>query len=206
MSNYLIPEKSTQFEQVIKKSRFIACIGHAPDPQAAHLFIDSIRSIYPDARHVCWAFLAGEPNNTTNVSCSDDGEPAGTAGKPMLNVLQHSDVGEIVAVVVRYFGGVKLGTGGLARAYSGSVSEALRNTPTCLQVDYMPVKLNLSYALEDATRHLLGQFSVEITDTAYAETLTIDCLCPRDQWPMLKQRLADTGRGQITVSEPPCAA
>lgn len=205
MSNYLIPEKNAQFEQVIKKSRFIACIGHAPDSQAAYLFIDSIRSNYPDARHICWAFLAGEPNNTTNVSCSDDGEPAGTAGKPMLNVLQHSDVGEIVAVVVRYFGGIKLGTGGLARAYSGSVSEALKITPTCLQIDYISVQLNLSYALEDAIRHLLGQFSVEITDADYAEELTIACQCPKDQWPALEQRLADVGRGQIVVSEPPCA-
>ncbi len=205
MSDYLIPARNTQFEQVIKKSRFITFIGHAPDPQAAHSFIDSIRSNYPDARHVCWAFLAGEPNNTTNVSCSDDGEPAGTAGKPMLNVLQHSDVGEIVAVVVRYFGGIKLGTGGLARAYSGSVSEALKNTPTCVQIDSVSVSLSLSYALEDKVRHLLGQFSAEIVNASYAEALTITCQCPTDQWPTLKQRLADVGRGQVAVSEPPCA-
>ncbi len=202
MGDYLIPEKNTQCEQVIKKSRFIAFIGHAPDSQAAYAFIDSVRSNYPDARHVCWAFLAGEPNNTTSVSCSDDGEPGGTAGKPMLNVLQHSDVGEIVAVVVRYFGGIKLGTGGLARAYSGSVSEALKSTPTCMQIDYKPINLSLSYALEDAVRHLLGQFSVEITDTSYAEALTVYCQCPRDQWSALQQRLADVGRGQIIISEP----
>lgn len=201
MSDFLIPEKTTTFEQLIKKSRFIAFIAHAPGSEAAHVFINSVRSNYPDAGHVCWAFLAGEPNNTTSVSCSDDGEPAGTAGKPMLNVLQHSEVGEIVAVVVRYFGGVKLGTGGLARAYSGSVTEALKNTPTRMQVDYAPIDLELAYALEDSVRHLLGQFSVEITDTTYAESLTICCLCPKDEWPALKQRLADVGRGQIVINE-----
>nr|CAA6801018.1 MAG: FIG000605: protein co-occurring with transport systems (COG1739) [uncultured Thiotrichaceae bacterium] len=202
MSNYLIPEKSTQFEQLIKKSRFIAFVGHAPDPESAYLYIESIRSNYPDARHVCWAFLAGEPNNTTNVSCSDDGEPAGTAGKPMLNVLQHSDVGEIVAVVVRYFGGIKLGTGGLARAYSGSVTEALKMMPTCMQIDYVTINLNLAYALEDSVRHLLSQFSVEMIDASYAETLRVDCQCPKNQWPVLRQRLADVGRGRIVVNEP----
>lgn len=202
MSDFLIPEKTTTFEQLIKKSRFISFIAHAPSPEAAHAFINTVRSNYPDAQHVCWAFLAGEPNNTTNVSCSDDGEPAGTAGKPMLNVLQHSGVGEIVAVVVRYFGGTRLGTGGLARAYSGSVTEALKNTPTRLQVDYLAISLTLVYALEDAVRHLLAQFSVAITDTAYAEALTICCLCPKDEWPTLQQRLADVGRGQITISMP----
>jgi uncharacterized YigZ family protein len=199
MTDFFIPEKTIKFEQVIKKSRFIAYIAHAPHPDAAHAFIDTVRSDYPDARHVCWAFLAGAPNNTTNVSCSDDGEPAGTAGKPMLNVLQHNNIGEIVAVVVRYFGGIKLGTGGLVRAYSSSVSEALKDLPTQLQVDFLLVRLQCAYALEDSVRHLLKQFSVEITAAEYDELLTLSCRCPHDQWPVLQQRLADAGRGQIKV-------
>ncbi|MEZ5536197.1 MAG: YigZ family protein [Thiolinea sp.] len=199
MSDFLIPEKTTKFEQVIKKSRFITFIAHAHSPEAAHAFIESVRSDYPDARHVCWAFQAGAPNNTTNVSCSDDGEPGGTAGKPMLNVLQHSDIGEIVAVVVRYFGGIKLGTGGLVRAYSSSVSAALKDLPTQLQVDYQPVRLQCDYALEDGVRHLLRQFSIDITDAEYNQQLTLACRCPRNQWPELQQRLADFGRGQINT-------
>lgn len=201
MTDFLIPEKTVHFEQIIKKSRFIAYVAHAPAPEAAHDFIDSIRSDYPDARHVCWAFLAGAPNNTTNVSCSDDGEPGGTAGKPMLNVLRHSEIGEIVAVVVRYFGGIKLGTGGLVRAYSGSVSEALKILPTQLQVDFLSVSLQCGYALEDSVRHLLKQFSVEITTAEYDELLTLSCQCPREVWPELQQRLADVGRGQIAMTD-----
>lgn len=199
MTDFLIPEKTIKFEQSIKKSRFIAYLAHAPTSDAAHQFIESIRTDYPDARHVCWAFLAGAPNNTTNVSCSDDGEPAGTAGKPMLNVLQHSGVGEIVAVVVRYFGGIKLGTGGLVRAYSSSVSEAMKNLPTQRQVELLDFRLQCAYALEDSVRHLLGQFSAEIANAEYHEQLMLHCQCPQDQWPHLQQRLAAIGRGQIRV-------
>lgn len=200
MTDFLIPEKTIKFEQSIKKSRFIAYIAHAPDPDAAHAFIASIRTDYPDARHVCWAFLAGAPNNTTNVSCSDDGEPSGTAGKPMLNVLQYSDIGEIVAVVVRYFGGIKLGTGGLVRAYSGSVSEAMKILPTQWQVQLLEFRLRCAYALGDRVRHLLSQFSAEIADAEYSEQLTLSCQCPQHQWSELQQRLADVGRGQISVT------
>lgn len=200
MGDFYIPAQTVQAEQVIKKSRFIGRIAHAPDPAAAHEFIASVRAQYPDAGHACWAFIAGEPGNTTHVSCSDDGEPAGTAGKPMLNVLQHCGVGEIVAVVVRYFGGVKLGTGGLVRAYSGAVTELVKTLPQQLKIDKVPVTLDYPYALEDVVRRTLETNQTIISTVNYQQAISMQCLCPADQLTTLQQQLRDAGRGQIAVT------
>ena len=200
MGDFCIPAQTVETEQVIKKSRFIAFIAHAPDPQASHAFIESVRIKYPDAGHVCWAFIAGEPGNTSYVSCSDDGEPTGTAGKPMLNVLQHSGVGEIVVAVVRYFGGIKLGTGGLVRAYSGAVTELIKTLPTELKIDNVGVTLNYSYALEDVVRRTLDSCSTLIDEVNYREDIAMQCLCPADRVAELTQQLNDAGRGQISIA------
>lgn len=200
MSDFLVPAKAVQFESVVKKSRFIGFIAHAPDPVAAHNYIDSIRAQYSDAGHACWAFIAGEPGNTTYVSCSDDGEPAGTAGKPMLNVLQHSDVGEIVAVVVRYFGGIKLGTGGLVRAYSGAVTELMKELPTRIKIDKVDFDLQYAYALEDVVRRTLEGYAAYIIEVGYQEVIQMQCQCPADKLDALILHLNDAGRGQIVIN------
>lgn len=199
MGNYQIPADTVQTELEIKKSKFIAYIAHASSPEKAHQFIDSIRQQYPDARHVCWAYIAGEPNNTTQLSCSDDGEPSGTAGKPMLNVLQHSNVGEIVAVVVRYFGGIKLGTGGLVRAYSGAVNEALKIVATKERVALLSVTFTTPYPLEDWLRRTLEAHDVIIKQADYGEELILKCDCPEDQWEALSLTISNGGRGQVGV-------
>lgn len=199
MSSFLIPATITCFEQTIKNSQFICFIAPANSAQAAHEFIEQIKLKYPDARHVCWAFIAGKPKQTTMVSCSDDGEPAGTAGKPMLNVLSHSGLGEIVAVVVRYFGGIKLGTGGLVRAYSSSVIAAVKQTPTCLKVAMQPFRIIAPYALEDAIRRSLADLKCQIIKAEYAAELQINGLCPISVQTQLQQALAEIGRGQILV-------
>ena len=116
-------------ELVIKKSRFITSVGHTKGVGEAEAFLNKIRQEFPDARHNCHAFNAGRGNETAFIGCSDDGEPKGTAGRPMLNVLVHSGVGEITVVVTRYFGGILLGTGGLVRAYQDSVKEVLAKLP-----------------------------------------------------------------------------
>ncbi|NLG62975.1 MAG: hypothetical protein GX539_12100, partial [Candidatus Cloacimonetes bacterium] len=101
---------------MVQRSRFIATLAHAPDVESARAFIEEVRAEFPDATHNCWAFVAGPPGSTSHVGFSDAGEPHGTAGRPMLDVLLHSGIGEVAAVVTRYFGGVKLGKGGLVRA------------------------------------------------------------------------------------------
>jgi uncharacterized YigZ family protein len=118
-----------RFEEETRRSRFITSLGHAPDRETARLFIDAVRREFPDADHHCWAYAAGAPGDTAQVGQSDDGEPHGTAGRPMLDQLLRSGTGELAAVTARYFGGVKLGTGGLARAYRNGVAQALALLP-----------------------------------------------------------------------------
>src|SRR4051812_21661975 len=117
---YPIPAARHRAELTIERSRFICTIAHAAEPDDAHAFIREMNAEFGDATHNCWAFVAGPPGDTNRIGMSDDGEPHGTAGRPMLTVLTHSGVGDIVAVVTRYYGGTKLGTGGLVKAYGGA--------------------------------------------------------------------------------------
>lgn len=125
MARYLIPaEQRFRVEDSIRKSRFLVTLAHTPDQSFAEAFVSAIRHEFSDATHNCWAWQPGPYGDTSLVLMSDDGEPQGTAGRPMLNILLHSGVGEISAVVTRYFGG-QLGSGGLVRAYSSVVALAL---------------------------------------------------------------------------------
>jgi len=112
-----IPQATAQAEIEIKKSRFIGLAKQINDREQGMLWLAKVKATYPDARHHCWAYLLGNPSCATNAGMGDDGEPSGTAGKPILNVLQHKGVGDIMLIVVRYFGGIKLGAGGLNRTY-----------------------------------------------------------------------------------------
>lgn len=146
MEEYPAPLKQQCFETEIKRSRFIACVTPVVGREQSRLELDHIRRRWPDANHHCWAMVAGRPDDVFQQDQSDDGEPRGTAGKPMLNVLSHSGLGNTLVVVTRYFGGVKLGAGGLVRAYSSSVSEALRQTETHTVVirDYLDITMDYS--------------------------------------------------------------
>ena len=117
----LAPGAFHRAEETVRRSRFIVTMARVSSPEEAKAFIDRIREEHAGATHNCWAYNAGAPGDTAQVGASDDGEPKGTAGRPMLTALLHSDVGEVAAVVTRYFGGILLGTGGLVRAYQGSV-------------------------------------------------------------------------------------
>ncbi|MDU5840897.1 MAG: YigZ family protein, partial [Haemophilus parainfluenzae] len=135
MAEYLIPKSAVIFEEEIKKSRFITYLQHTEGLEQAKAFWAEIKAQHPNARHHCWAAVAGKPTDSQQLGFSDDGEPAGTAGKPMLSALQGSQVGEISAVVVRYYGGILLGTGGLVRAYGNGVQQALKLLETERKVE-----------------------------------------------------------------------
>ncbi len=188
-SSYLIPAKITHYQQEIKRSKFLTWIAPVASPTAAKKWIQSVRDQYPDARHICWAYIAGAPN-TVLKSMSDDGEPSGTAGKPMLNVLEHSDIGEIGAVVVRYFGGIKLGTGGLVRAYSSSVSEAIKQAEFITKVAMQHCTLVFPYAQESQVRYLIAKQQGEILDIQYTDKVTLFCYLPANHIESFKQKLA----------------
>jgi uncharacterized YigZ family protein len=186
-------------EEVIQRSRFITTVAHAPDADAAHAFVQRMRDEFPDATHNCWAFVAGPPGSTTHIGMSDDGEPHGTAGKPMLTTLLHGGVGEIVAVSTRYFGGVKLGTGGLGRAYSGGVKLALESLPREERVDRITVDVTLGYPEVDALQRLTAELDVVVEDEEYGASVRYRCAVPDSDLERFRKAVADVTRGDGTV-------
>ena len=151
---YPVPAEVHRVEEEIQRSRFITTVAPADSIAVATAFIDQMRAAYADATHNCWAYLVGPPASSARVGMSDDGEPHGTAGRPMLNVLSHSGVGDIAAVVTRYYGGTKLGKGGLVRAYSGGVKLALASLPLLERVARRRVRLLLDYTAVTLLRRL----------------------------------------------------
>ncbi|TXY30339.1 YigZ family protein [Vibrio mimicus] len=170
---YLIPAESTQFEEEIKKSLFITYLAHTPGIDSAKAFVEEIKRLHADARHNCWAFVAGRPQDSMLWGFSDNGEPSGTAGKPILAQLTGSGVGEITAVVTRYYGGVLLGTGGLVKAYSGGVQQALKRLQTIEKKITTSVHLTLDYAMIPLLHSLMAQFSATEMEAHYNEQVQL---------------------------------
>src|SRR5215217_5406636 len=133
---YLIPAERHRTHEEIERSKFVTTVAPAPTIDDAQAFLAAMRAEFPDATHNCWAYVVGPPGSTTRIGMSDDGEPHGTAGRPMLTMLLHGGLGDVAAVVTRYYGGTKLGTGGLVRAYGGAVQEALLGLPRAERVEY----------------------------------------------------------------------
>lgn len=195
--SYLIPSQPIRVEQSVKKSLFICYIEHCPDRDTANNFIRTISEKHKDANHNCWAFVAGAPTDTSGYGMSDDGEPKGCAGKPMFNVLQHSGIGEICAVVSRYFGGIKLGTGGMARAYSSSVQIALEALKTIEKIHYTRVNLHLTYDLLKTAEHIIKVENGIIEDTQYGADIFISVNIPQDREEIFSQKITEASQGRI---------
>ncbi len=168
------------------------------------MFIHEMNVEFADATHNCWAFVIGPPGSTDRIGMSDDGEPHGTAGRPMLTVLQHSGVGDIAAVVTRYYGGTKLGTGGLVKAYGGSVQQALADLPKGEHREYVALTVTVGYAHISALQQLWPVYEVNVLDEAYEADVRFALRTPREQLAPLRQALLDATRGQatVTVAEP----
>jgi uncharacterized YigZ family protein len=198
-SRYPVPARVHRIEEIIQKSRFISTAAHAPDAEAARGFVDRIRAEFPDATHNCWAFVAGPPGNTVSVGMSDDGEPHGTAGRPMLTALLHGEVGEIVVVCTRYFGGTKLGTGGLSRAYSGGVKLLLESLPTVEKVDRLSLQVVVGYESVDALQRMLVDAEALIESLEYGEKVDFRLTVPSDRAEEVVEAVAGLTRGRGTV-------
>ena len=193
---YAIPSRIYTVEEVIKRSRFITTAAHAPDANAANAFVDSVRELFPDATHHCWAFVAGPPGSTAHIGMSDDGEPHGTAGRPMLTVLLHSGVGEVVTVCTRYFGGVKLGTGGLSRAYAGGVKLLLQTLPTELKIKRVHVSVRVAYPHVESLQRLLDDLEVVVEHEEYGEEVRYQIAVPVMTLETLREQLAQLTSGE----------
>jgi uncharacterized YigZ family protein len=203
---YPIPAGDVRVEQEIKRSRFIGTLSHADSRQAAEAFIAQIREEHPQASHNCYAFVAGEPDNTPAVGMSDDGEPRGTAGKPMLAILKHTGVGEVVAVVTRYFGGTKLGTGGLVRAYSGTLQLALGDTPLKTKIELCRLRATVPYHCEGALRRFAQTEGIELLDIHYSDSVSLLLQLPASQASEVNAQLANITNGAATVDRQPLNA
>ena len=178
MTRYPIPASQVRIEETILRSRFITTLAPAPTVDAARSFVASVRAEFADATHNCWAYVVGAPGSTAQIGMSDDGEPAGTAGKPMLNVLLGSGVGDVAAVVTRYFGGAKLGTGGLVRTYSGGVKMALLQLPVIEKVECVLLQVILPYRLYQPVERLLPAFEAEVIESQFAAEVTLRVRLP----------------------------
>ncbi|UAA39403.1 YigZ family protein [Paraneptunicella aestuarii] len=196
-SPYLIPAESLIFEEEIKKSRFITYLAHTPGVDAAKQFIEEMKEKHKDARHNCWAYVAAKPNDSTFWGCSDDGEPSGTAGRPMLAQLSGSGIGEISAVVTRYFGGVKLGTGGLVKAYGGGVKQALELLQTTEKIPQQEMLIRCDYDHVSLVEHLCQEFSADILDRQYTDHIEISVSLDSRQANEFQQLLTNRSSGTV---------
>lgn len=172
-SSYLVPAGKIVMEQEIKKSRFIAAITHAADKETALKFIEEVSAKHSTASHNTYAYVIGNPDGGADVGFNDDGEIGGTAGKPMLSVLQMRGIGDVVAVVTRYFGGTRLGTGGLVRAYSGTITMALDDLKLKERVNLVEIQITVRYEFENAVRTLFDKKQLKIKDVLYTEEVDI---------------------------------
>ncbi len=185
------------------RSRFITSVAPASTVDEATAFVREVSAEFAGATHNCWAYLVGPPASTACIGMSDDGEPHGTAGRPMLHVLLHAGIGDVVAVVTRYYGGQKLGTGGLARAYSGGVQAALATLPLTERVDLVTGRLVVDYANVSAVQQLLGLLEAELIRQDYLEQVSFEIRLPRSRVEEMRQRLLDATRGQSTLETEP---
>lgn len=179
-------------ESVIKKSRFIGCVEPMADRAAALQRVAALRAEHPGATHVCWALMAGG-----HSAANDDGEPGGTAGRPMLEVLRHQDLEGVLATVVRYYGGTPLGAGGLVRAYTDSVAQALLQAHKVPVVRWRALRCVLPYALEGWLRRELDAHGASLVDAQHGDGVTVSLRVPEANADALAARLNDAGQGRV---------
>lgn len=197
---YPVLIQAAEYEEEIKKSRFITLLQHTQGRDAAMTFINQVRAAHPSARHHCWGFVASAPSVSTELGFSDDGEPSGTAGKPILAALQGSGLGEVTAVVVRYSGGIKLGTGGLVRAYGGGVQEALKLAQTREKVPQVKGQLICQYAHVGLVEQLLAQFGGLVASSDFAVEVSMKISIDARNAMAFKQSVFDKSQGQLVFN------
>ncbi len=182
-----------------KKSKFISLIEPVTDPQQAMEILAARKKQYWDARHNCFAYVIGDRGEISR--CSDDGEPSGTAGRPMLDVLTGEGITNVLAVVTRYFGGVLLGTGGLVRAYSGAVRNALENSIVLERTPGILMKVQTDYGGYGRIRYQLDTGGIPVTDTSFTDNVEVSFICTNPQLEGIRKMLMETTGGTAGILE-----
>lgn len=195
-TGYLIPAQTYRSNTAVSNSRFITTIGRVDTVDEAKSFLAAIRSEMPDASHHVYAYRVGFGNSVIE-SMSDDGEPSGTSGPPVMAVLRGSGIGDVIVVVTRYFGGTKLGTGGLVRAYSDAAREGLATLPTERKIEKATLGVELSYHYFEQIKRLIAQHGGTLDDETFAGEVTVLATFPLDNIDGFRAALTELTNGSV---------
>jgi uncharacterized YigZ family protein len=196
MDRDFIPAREARIEMIVVNSRFIASAVPVFSVEEARAFVDRVREEFADASHNVPAFVIGHGSSVT-AHCTDDGEPSGTAGRPALAVLQGSGIGDVAVVVTRYFGGTKLGTGGLVRAYGDAVREVLRVLPLAEKVPTATLMVAVPYSLYERTRLLVDEYGAQLLDEDFAADVTLTARFAAERVEAFQSALRELSAGRI---------
>lgn len=195
---YRTPAGNGRAEFEVKRSRFIGTVGPVAGAAEAQAFVAAVRAEMPDASHHAWAYRL-EPGPQGAIGSSDDGEPGGTAGRPMLAMLDGSGLAYVVVVGTRYYGGIKLGSGGLVRAYGLAARQALAAAPIEERIWHRQASVAVDYAVYGALRHALPPLGVRIQAERFAERVSLDLAVPYDMAERVAELLRDLTTGQVVL-------
>ena len=196
--SYRVVLQGGQGEIVEKKSRFIATVRSVETEQEAAAFIEEMKKKYWDARHNCSALVIGSRGELTR--CSDDGEPSGTAGKPILEVLLGAEVTDVAIVVTRYFGGTLLGTGGLVRSYTQAAQAGLADAGIATMCYGKKITIRAEYSDVGKLQYLLGSREIDIQASRYTDTVEFDIRIPADQCREVEKALTEATAGRVGIA------
>jgi len=201
----LVPARISRSEIMVSNSRFIATAGPAMSPDEAKALISQVRAEFPDATHHVSAFIIGHGNSVI-THCHDGGEPAGTAGRPVMAVLQGSGLGDVVVVITRYFGGTKLGTGGLVRAYGNAVRGVLVTMPRARKVATHTVRLIIPYAGFERIKRLAATHHAQLVDQQFGAEITVTARLAVDAFEAFQNAVSEMFNGarqaEILATDP----
>ena len=198
-TSFLTIAQNTKNEMVIKKSRFICSIGRVSSEEDAQAFIDQVCSDNKKATHNCYAYMIGDQDQIQRES--DNGEPSGTAGIPILESLQMAKIHNVVAVVTRYFGGIKLGAGGLIRAYSNSATNAIHKAGLVQLVQQAILEITVSYSQHDSLLHYLKEQKIEVADEQFSASVQTNIYVDEDQVDNFTKKLINRFNDQLTIKK-----
>ena len=199
LDRYKTVYEGGESEIIEKKSRFIATVRPVETEEEALAFIEEMRKKYWDARHNCYVYSVGK--NREYTRCSDDGEPSGTAGRPMLDVFLGEDIYNVAVVVTRYFGGVLLGTGGLVRAYSKSVQEGLKASTVIEKIYGISLEVVTDYTGIGKIQYIAGENSLPILDSEYTDKVTLHLMVPSDQVDFVQKAITEGTNGRAVMKK-----
>ncbi|XPF93052.1 YigZ family protein [Colwellia sp. RE-S-Sl-9] len=199
--SYLVANNNVIEEIIVNRSRFICYLTPCSSIDTVKIFLKELQQQHPQASHHCYAYLSGRADSSQYYGFSDDGEPSGTAGRPMLSVLQGHGVGEVCAVVVRYFGGTKLGTGGLQRAYGASVRQALTLLTSKTKIPMVSRTLACQYTQINDVLHVIEKSEGIVVEQEYLEHIKLLVKLPEDNLEITEQQIQIISSGAITLCE-----